>query len=122
MTVSSNGPVSATGDETLLTQAISNLVTNAARVARTAVQISVFPGLIRVEDDGPGLPGDLSALMAPFVTETVSDGDRSIAAGALGLGLYIAHRVLADHDGGLGVERSDDRGTALLAYVGRALT
>ncbi len=105
------------GDRTLLEQAVANLVDNAVRIARSRVRVTVYPGVVRVEDDGPGLPAELTSLTDPFASGPDGDGRR----GSLGLGLYIAHRVLEGHDGGLTVERSDAGGTVLLAYVGRAV-
>jgi signal transduction histidine kinase len=121
VTLESGGTARVLGDRTLLAQAISNLIENAVRVARTQVRVTVYPGVVRIEDDGPGLPGDLATLTDPFTSERVGDGARTAAKGSLGLGLYIAHRVLEGHDGGLAVERTDPQGTVLLAYVGRAL-
>jgi len=121
VTLDANGAARVVGDRTLLAQALSNLVENAVRVARSAVRVTVYPGVVRIEDDGPGLPGDLSTLTDPFTSEQVGDADRVAAKGSLGLGLYIAHRVLESHDGGLVVERTDTAGTVILAYVGRAV-
>jgi len=117
VSVATNGSARVLGDRTLLDQALANLVENAVRVARSRVQVAVYPGVVRIEDDGPGLPGELASLTDPFTSEPVGEGRR----GSLGLGLYIAHRVLEGHDGGLAVERTDAGGTVLLAYVGRAV-
>lgn len=122
VTMEASGAARVLGDRTLLAQALSNLVENAVRVARSRVQVTVYPGVVRIEDDGPGLPGDLATLADPFASEPVGDAAGGTAMqGSLGLGLYIAHRVLEGHDGGLTVERSDPHGTVLLAYVGRAV-
>jgi signal transduction histidine kinase len=100
-----------------LARALANLLSNAVRVARSTVNVEIFQGLVRIADDGPGLPMSLDSLSQPF--KRVSDvGDRATASGT-GLGLYVARRILELHGGKLVCERSDPRGTVLLAYLGR---
>ena len=104
-------------DPDLMGRALFNLIENAVRYARSSVAIEILPGLIRVADDGPGLPIALNELVRPF-----AGGGSAASAGMGGLGLAMAHGALAAHGGRLTVERSDDRGTVLLAYVGRRAT
>ncbi len=120
VSVSSSGSPRVQADSTLLGQALFNLVENAARMARTKVSVSVFPGLVRIEDDGPGLPATLEHLGDAFVSVDAVGMAGNKDRASLGLGLYIAQRVLEAHDGGLAVERSDAHGTVLLAYLGRS--
>jgi len=115
-----SGQGTALGDRVLLERAIGNLVANACRYARSRVDVSVYPGLARVADDGPGLPAPLEVLSAPFRSESFRIDDVEVAGGAAGMGLFLARRVLELHDGKLVVERSDAAGTVLLAYVGRS--
>jgi len=118
VTVAANGNTRVFADSTLLGQALFNLLENAARMARSAVSVSVFPGLVRIEDDGPGLPAPLEDLGNAFVSVDVAGFTGHTSRASMGLGLYIAQRVLEAHDGGLAVERSDPQGTVLLAYLG----
>ncbi len=120
VSVSASGSPRVRADATLLGQALFNLLENAARMARSEVSVSVFPGLVRIEDDGPGLPASLEHLGDAFVSVDVEGLNGHQGRASMGLGLYIAQRVLEAHDGGLAVERSDPQGTVLLAYLGRS--
>ena len=96
-------PVHITGDPDRLHQAVSNLLAN-ARVHTppgTTVTAAVVrldgQALIRVTDDGPGIP----AALLPRVFERFARGDasRSRAAGSSGLGLAIVTAVAGAHHG-----------------------
>lgn len=96
-------PVEAIGDEARLHQVLANLLSN-ARVhtpAGTTVvtELSTEPGVVvlRVSDDGPGIPEELR----PDVFERFARGDesRSRAAGGTGLGLAIVAAVVHAHHG-----------------------
>jgi two-component system OmpR family sensor kinase len=100
-------PVFVTGDESQLHQIVANLLAN-ARVhtpAGTAVEIQLrspdagMPGevLLRVTDDGPGIPPDL--LPEVFERFARGDGSRSRGTGSTGLGLSIVAAVVAAHGG-----------------------
>lgn len=82
------------GERLLVERALANLLENALRHARTQVRVRVEPGALEVEDDGPGLPLPLEALVQPFRQGT---GHR----GSFGLGLYTAARVAEAHGGRL---------------------
>jgi two-component system OmpR family sensor kinase len=100
-----------TGDAARLAQVLANLLTNARvhtppgttvcaeLVAGTAGADRAGPAevLLRVVDDGPGIPPAL----LPHVFGRFARGDtsRSRAAGSTGLGLAIAHAVVAAHGG-----------------------
>lgn len=100
---------SVTGDESLLRQALLNLVRNAAEsvcefrregtpaghvVIRGERTESAGAGMVRVvvADDGPGIPEDvLPKLFLPFYT-TKPDGT--------GLGLAVVQKIAVNHGGG----------------------
>ena len=107
------------GDRTLLLRAIDNLTENAVRYARSSVHLEVLPGLIRIADDGTGLPAPLDALSQPFRSDPVVFAGVRVAGGAGGIGMFFARRVLELHGGQLVAESSTDSGTVFLAYVGR---
>ncbi len=95
--VAAGDPVYAHGDPVALQRAITNLVENAVRHARTRVQVTVQPGRIEVSDDGPGFaPADLEHVFEPLFR---GDRARSAATGGAGLGLAIARRLARAHDG-----------------------
>ncbi|MFG1299711.1 ATP-binding protein [Xanthobacter sp. V3C-3] len=84
-------------------RAVRNLIDNAVRYGRRA-DVSVLepaPGtvVIRVEDEGPGLPEDrLEEAFEPFVRLEPS---RSAETGGIGLGLAIARSIVKAHGGEL---------------------
>ncbi|MFE1884726.1 sensor histidine kinase [Streptomyces diastatochromogenes] len=109
-------PATVTGDAARLRQAVAHLLAN-ARVHTppgTTVTASVEPTptrhLIRVSDDGPGIPPDL--LPSVFERFTRADTSRSRAPGSQGgsgLGLAIAAGITAAHDGGISVTSAPGR-------------
>ena len=69
-------------------QIVSNLVRNAVDAARTRVDVYLEEGVVRVEDDGDGVPADLMAkLYEPFVT-TKPPGEGT------GLGLFVTSSLV----------------------------
>ncbi|WP_372449202.1 sensor histidine kinase [Streptomyces montanisoli] len=100
-------PVTVVGDEHRLHQVIANLLAN-ARVhtpAGTTVVLALTTdsgsALLRVTDDGPGIP-------APLVGEVFdrfarADQGRARAGGGTGLGLSIVRAVVTAHHGTLNV-------------------
>lgn len=112
------GELAAMVDKRELERALYNLVSNAVRYARSHIHIDLFEGLVRLSDDGPGLPAPLDELAQPFNDQGAAIAGRRYAAGSGGLGLFIARRVLEAHGGRLVAEGSSSQGTALLAYLG----
>jgi len=96
-------------DRLLLERAVSNLLINALRHARSQVILRAGERWIEVEDDGPGLPERLEVLSQPFRSVRL----RGIRAGSAGLGLFIARRVAELHEGRL-VECTGSLGGACL--------
>jgi len=99
---------------------VSPRLANAVRYANSSVTIEVFPRLVRVADDGKGLPAPLEHLTQPFRSEPIEVAGVPVAGGAGGIGLFLARRVLELLGGKLVVESTSARGTVLLAYVGAA--
>lgn len=85
---------------TWLRRALRNLVSNALRYgkrARVTLQREGHDAVLRVEDDGPGIPeGEIARMMEPF---TRLEASRNSATGGTGLGLTLA-RAIADQHGG----------------------
>ncbi len=95
--------------ETWLKRALRNLVVNAVRYGGTA-QVSVAAQenpkgralILRVEDDGPGIPEqDIESMLEPFKRGETS---RSRATGGAGLGLTLARAIAEAHGGELVLE------------------
>ena len=87
---------------TWLRRALRNLVSNALRygqVARITLAREAGSAVIRVEDDGPGIPeGDHGRMMEPF---TRGEPSRSSLTGGAGLGLTLARAIAEQHGGAL---------------------
>jgi signal transduction histidine kinase/CheY-like chemotaxis protein len=91
------------GDEVRLTQVVSNLLNNAAKYTPEGghIRLTVIrdggEAVIRVADDGVGIPAD----MLPRVFEMFVQEDRSLgrSQGGLGLGLTLVRRLVELHDG-----------------------
>jgi signal transduction histidine kinase len=89
------------GDHAVLLRVLVNLLDNAARHARSRVELRVSAGEaeVRLEilDDGPGIdPDDLPQLFEPLFR---ADRTRNSATGGAGLGLAIVRRLTAAHGG-----------------------
>ncbi|MEA3190699.1 MAG: hypothetical protein QOD77_1281 [Thermoplasmata archaeon] len=118
------GALPAAGDERRLVQVLSNLISNAIRYTPEGGSIAVSGrdagGWVEaaVQDTGHGLtPRQMERLFQPF---TQVQGVRDNRAGA-GLGLWIAHQVVAQHGGEL-VAHSDgeDQGSTFTLRLRRA--
>lgn len=100
-------PVVVTGDAARLHQVVANLLANARTHTpeRTVVTVRVEAddgdAVLRVADDGPGIPADL--LPRVFERFARGDGSRSRTAGSTGLGLAIAQAVVIAHAGSVAV-------------------
>ncbi|MCQ4261156.1 ATP-binding protein [Stutzerimonas stutzeri] len=84
-----------------LRRALSNLITNAMRHARTRVEVSFAidaeRATLAVDDDGPGVPEESwEKVFAPFMR---LDDSRTRASGGHGLGLSIVRRISYWHGG-----------------------
>ncbi|HEX9887993.1 MAG TPA: ATP-binding protein [Nitriliruptorales bacterium] len=94
-------PVQVQGSAADLARLVRNLVDNAARYAdrRIAVVLCDEAGhaVLRVDDDGPGVPeADRERVFERF---TRLDGSRTRAGGGVGIGLALVRRVAEAHGG-----------------------
>ncbi len=92
--------ITVAGDADALQQVLVNLIHNALEAARTGVRVTTARSkgraVVTVEDDGPGLPGDiLPRAFEPFFT-TKPKGT--------GLGLAIVHTIVTSHGGEVTLE------------------
>jgi two-component system OmpR family sensor kinase len=105
-------PVLVTGDGPRLHQVLTNLLANARSHTgpgtTVTVSLSTDPrgAVLRVADDGPGIPKDLQ----PEVFERFARGDssRSRLVGGTGLGLSIVAAVVKAHHGTISVRSVPD--------------
>jgi two-component system, OmpR family, sensor kinase len=103
-------PLIVAGDADRLHQVVANLLGNARTHtppgSTVTVGLSCSDGtvLLRVADDGPGIPDEL--LPRVFERFTRGDGSRSRGAGSTGLGLAIVSAVADAHGGTVTVDSS----------------
>ena len=99
-----------------LKRAFSNLIDNAVKYgggARVSLDDQGRELVVRIEDDGPGIPeADMQMVFEPFRRLETS---RNRGTGGSGLGLTIARRAVEQHDGTLQLSNRPDGG--LLALV-----
>jgi signal transduction histidine kinase len=88
--------------ETWLRRALRNLIGNATRYggsAHVSLALEGSEAVIRIADDGPGIPEeDLERMLEPF---TRGDPSRNRATGGAGLGLTLARAIAEQHGGSL---------------------
>jgi two-component system OmpR family sensor kinase len=114
ISLSANGPVIVTGDDTRLRQMLGNLMRNALvhTPHQTPIEVAVAGddgvGRISVADHGPGLAeGDVGRIFEPFYR---ADPSRSRDSGGAGLGLSIVSAVVSAHGGRVKVSKTDGGG------------
>lgn len=104
------------GDETLLKQAINNLLQN-AKEAGSEIWINVEKGIssgkeglfISVRDNGDGIEADdIEKIFMPFYTRK---------AGGLGIGLSIVQKVAMAHGGTVDVESRKGHGSTFRLFL-----
>ncbi len=101
-----------------LGRALTNLVHNAMKFATSWVRISTSlegdSGVIRVEDDGPGVALEELPLLFKRFTQTATG--RSLGKGS-GLGLAIARLLVEGQGGRIWAERLEARGMAFVLVL-----
>ena len=118
--------LSLQGDERLLRIALRHVLSNAVRFGRkgraVTVHAEVAPEAVTlvVEDDGPGMDSDaLRRAGEPFFQ---SDAGMTRRSGGLGLGLFIARRILQLHGGTLEITSMVGEGTSVALSIPRTLS
>ncbi len=111
-----DAPVVLQIDDTMMSQALTNLIKNAGEAIETRIEKQAlaedFAGIVRVDltvggksveiriqDNGIGLPEDRNKLFEPYVT-TRDKGT--------GLGLPIVKKIIEEHGGSLSLKTADD--------------
>lgn len=118
VTIACSESVFVDADELRVRQILTNLLINALALEPPAtVSISALEQgadvLIRVADDGPGIPVDVQRrLFKPLVTSKASHG-------GMGLGLAVAFRLATRLGGSLRLEAASDRRTIFVVRLRR---
>jgi two-component system sensor histidine kinase CpxA len=112
------------GHPDLMLRAVENILRNGIRFARPAgrVEIECFPsidgttGVIRVQDDGPGIPAGMEeAIFEPFVT--VSNSSQREELAGCGLGLAITRQAVIAHRGTVIASSASKAGLSVIIEV-----
>jgi signal transduction histidine kinase len=103
---------------TWLRRALRNLVENALRYgerARVSLAREGRQAVVRIEDDGPGIPdGEIAAMMEPFAR---GDASRNRGTGGSGLGLALARAIADQHGGTLTLTNRHGKGGEVAGLV-----
>ena len=114
-------------DQARLSQALSNLIGNAVQHGSEDTPVTVE---IRGDDDRVEIavhnsgvaiaPDQLDGIFNPMKERgTNRNGSGSEPTGSLGLGLYIAERIVSAHGGFIKVESSESSGTTFIVHLPR---
>ena len=108
-------PLLALADRERVEQVLSNLVGNALKYAGPRPRVTLEAWAtdeevgVTVRDDGPGIPEELRARVFDPFAQATEDEHRT----GLGLGLYIARRIVEEHGGRIWIEDAAGGGTAV---------
>jgi signal transduction histidine kinase len=107
------------GDRTLLSRALDNLLDNAIKFSPMGATVEVRldhddrHAQVCVLDRGPGVSErDLARLFEPFFR-----GDNASLADGQGLGLSIVRRIVESHEGRVSAQRREGGGLAMSMYL-----
>ena len=121
-----SGDLRGKWDSARIGQVIANLIGNAVQhgSAKTAVSVDVRGGdkevVLRVHNRSPVIPAaDLPGIFGPF-KRLKSGAGAGGASSSLGLGLYIAERIVTAHGGTIVAESSNDFGTSFTVRLPRS--
>jgi signal transduction histidine kinase len=112
-------PTELRGDGAALSRLVRNLLENAARHARSRVEVTVRThggyAVLTVADDGPGIPErDRSRVFDRFVR---LESDRARSSGGTGLGLAIVAEIATAHGGDVLIGDRRGGGTVLTVQL-----
>ena len=121
-----SGDLTGEWDAVRVTQVVTNLIGNAVLHGASGTLISISAQgeaaevVLRMHNYGPPIPqADLPGLFSPY--RRFHDVDAALReTGNLGLGLYIAERIIAAHGGSIDVRSSDAAGTLFTVRLPRA--
>lgn len=120
-----SGNLKGSWDSARISQVLANLLDNAVQHGSAQTPINVTTRgeasevVLRVHSRGPTIPAlALSGIFSPF--KRLHSGDTAAGAhSSLGLGLYIAERIVVAHGGTIEAESSDEDGTTFTVRLPR---
>ena len=110
-----SAPLVANIDADLLKQAVLNVIQNGAQAMQQGGTLEVVleedhkSGVLRIADEGPGIPSD--------IREKIFDLYFTTKSGGSGIGLAMTYRVLQLHHGSVEVQSRQGRGTEFLLRI-----
>jgi signal transduction histidine kinase len=113
-------PVMANIDADLLKQAVLNVIQNGAQAMKQGGRLEVVleegrkEALLRVTDEGPGIPEEIREKIFDLYFTTKSEGS--------GIGLAMTYRILQFHHGSVEVQSKAERGAEFLLRIPLAAT
>lgn len=125
--VETRGEMRGRWDGARLSQAIANLVGNAVQHGAEGTTVTVLvsgderEAMVAVHNRGTVIPSErLDGIFNPMrARERPKKARAAGPTGSLGLGLYIAERIVCAHGGRLDVESSEERGTTFTVHLPR---
>jgi two-component system sensor histidine kinase CpxA len=126
VSLQSEGGLEVSGDLELLRSSFENVIRNAVRYSPVGAQVGIAARLmhdaaheycveVTVRDHGPGVPDkDIALIFEPFYRV---DAARDRAGGGEGLGLAIAARAVALHNGAIQAENAPAGGLVVLVVL-----
>jgi signal transduction histidine kinase len=125
ITIDARGGQRGAWDCGRISQAVANLLGNALEHGSGHTPVTVTVGgddanaTIAVHNFGPSIPADrLNGIFNPMKVRDPAPG-AAAASGSLGLGLYIAERIVHAHHGRIEVESSEQAGTTFTVHLPR---
>jgi signal transduction histidine kinase len=110
------------GDEVRLTQALANILNNAAKYSNEggriwlSVEIESGEAAVHIRDEGIGIPPEL----LPHIFDLFTQGPRPLdrSQGGLGIGLSLVRSLIEMHGGRVGVSSDGEgRGTEFVVWL-----
>ena len=127
ITVDARGGQSGDWDPERISQALTNLITNAVEYGADGTAVSVTVGgddkecLISVHNRGATIsPEQLNGIFGPMKSRELANRSGNSPYGNLGLGLYIAERIVTAHKGRIEVESVPEKGTTFTIHLPRS--